>query len=134
GASADAAHVRTQTRMVLHQCVTCVCGPIVFVSSGLEADFLESFDVLLVLGVLAIAFVGKLAGCYLGAWLGRLDRRDAWAIAFGMNARGAMEIILGLLALQYGVIQEEMFVALVVLALLTSIVSGPMMRLFIAQP
>src|SRR5690606_1990995 len=130
----DSAHVRTQTRMVMHQFVTYIFAPIFFVSIGLEADFLESFDVLLVLGVLAIAFVGKLAGCYLGAWLGRLDRRDAWAIAFGMNARGAMEIILGLLALQYGVIQEEMFVALVVLALLTSIVSGPMMRMFIAQP
>ncbi len=130
----DSAHVRTQTRMVLHQFVTYIFAPIFFVSIGLEADFLESFDVLLVLGVLAIAFVGKLAGCYLGAWLGRLPTRDAWAIAFGMNARGAMEIILGLLALQYGVIQEEMFVALVVLALLTSIVSGPMMRMFIAQP
>jgi Kef-type K+ transport system membrane component KefB len=130
----DSAHVRTQTRMVLHQFVTYIFAPIFFVSIGLEADFLASFDVLLVLGVLVIAFAGKLAGCYLGAWLGRLPTRDAWAIAFGMNARGAMEIILGLLALQYGVIQEEMFVALVVLALLTSIVSGPMMRLFIAQP
>jgi Kef-type K+ transport system membrane component KefB len=130
----DSAHVRTQTRVVLHQFVTYIFAPIFFVSIGLEADFLASFDLLLVLGVLVIAFVGKLAGCYLGAWLGRLPTREAWAIAFGMNARGAMEIILGLLALQYGVIQEEMFVALVVLALLTSIVSGPMMRVFIRQP
>lgn len=130
----DSVHVRAQTRMVLHQFVTYIFAPIFFVSIGLEADFLESFNLPLVLGVLAIAFAGKLAGCYLGAWLGRLPTSDAWAISFGMNARGAMEIILGLLALQYGVIQDEMFVALVVLALLSSIVSGPMMRLFIAQP
>jgi mannitol/fructose-specific phosphotransferase system IIA component (Ntr-type) len=45
-----------------------------------------------------------------------------------------MEIILGLLALQYGVIQEDMFVALVVLALVSSILGGPMMRMFISQP
>ena len=34
-----------------------------------------------------------------------------------MNARGAMEMILGLLALQYGLIRETLFVALVVMAL-----------------
>jgi Kef-type K+ transport system membrane component KefB len=130
----DSAHIRTQTRRVLHQFVTYIFAPIFFVSIGLEADFLRSFDAPLVLGVLAIAFVGKLAGCYLGAWLGRLPRRDAWAISFGMNARGAMEIILGLLALRFGVIEEAMFVALVVLALVSSLVGGPMMRLFIAQP
>jgi Kef-type K+ transport system membrane component KefB len=117
----DSARLRPQTRMVLHQFVTYIFAPIFFVSIGLQADFLESFNLLLVLGVLAIAFVGKIAGCYLGAYLGRLSKRDSWAIAFGMNARGAMEIILGLLALQYGVIQEDMFVALVVLALVSSI-------------
>lgn len=130
----DSAHLRPQTRMVLHQFVTYIFAPIFFVSIGLEVNFLESFDLPLVLGVLAIAFVGKIAGCYLGAWLGRLPTNEAWAISFGMNARGAMEIILGLLALQYGVIQDEMFVALVVLALLSSIVSGPLMRFFIVQP
>jgi Kef-type K+ transport system membrane component KefB len=53
---------------------------------------------------------------------------EAWAIGFGMNARGAMEIILALLALQYGVISERVFVALVVLALVTSMMSGPMIQ------
>lgn len=130
----DSKHLRTQTRTVLHQFVTYIFAPIFFVSIGLEADFLANFNLPLVLGVLAVAFVGKIGGCMLGAHLGRLSRRDGWAISFGMNARGAMEIILGLLALEYGVIQEEMFVALVVLALLSSIVSGPMMRMFITQP
>jgi Kef-type K+ transport system membrane component KefB len=130
----DSSHMRAQTRTVLHQFVTYIFAPIFFVSIGLEADFLQYFNLPLVLGVLAVAFLGKLAGCMLGAHWGGLPRRDSWAISFGMNARGAMEIILGLLALQYGVIQEEMFVALVVLALLSSIVSGPLMSKFIDQP
>lgn len=129
----DSAHMREQTRTILHQFVTYIFAPIFFVSIGLQADFLASFNVPLILGVLAVAFVGKLAGCLVGARLGRLGRNDAWAIAFGMNARGAMEIILGLLALQYGVINDEMFIALVVLALLSSVVSGPMMNRFIRQ-
>ncbi len=45
-----------------------------------------------------------------------------------MNARGAMEIILGLLALQYKIIEPPLFVALVVMALVTSIISGPVMK------
>src|SRR5690606_12752740 len=130
----DSNHMRAQTRTVLHQFVTYIFAPIFFVSIGLEANFLENFNGPLILGVLVIAFVGKLAGCMLGARLGRLPTNDSLAISFGMNARGAMEIILGLLALQYGVIQEEMFIALVVLALVTSLVSGPLMRMFIAQP
>lgn len=130
----DSTHMRAQTRTILHQFVTYVFAPIFFVSIGLEADFLANFDLPLVLGVLVLAFVGKIAGCMLGARLGRLSTNDSWALSFGMNARGAMEIILGLLALQFGVIQSEMFVALVVLALVSSIVSGPLMNRFIHQP
>ena len=45
-----------------------------------------------------------------------------------MNARGAMEIILGTLALNAGLIDEKMFVALVIMALVTSMMSGPLMK------
>ncbi len=130
----DSTHMRPQTRSILHQFVTYIFAPIFFVSIGLEADFLGSFNWSLTLGVLVVAFAGKIVGCLIGARLGNLPVRDSWAIALGMNARGAMEIILGLLAMQYGVIQSEMFVALVVLALLSSIVSGPMMKMFVSQP
>lgn len=129
----DSSHMRQQTRTILHQFVTYIFAPIFFVSIGLEADFLANLNIPLTLGVLAVAFIGKFAGCFIGAWLGGLPRNEILAIGFGMNARGAMEIILGLLALELGVIQGEMFVALVVLALLSSVISGPMMRRFVAQ-
>jgi Kef-type K+ transport system membrane component KefB len=50
------------------------------------------------------------------------------AVGFGMNARGAMEIILGLIALENGLINEKLFVALVVMAIITSMSSGPLMK------
>jgi Kef-type K+ transport system membrane component KefB len=56
------------------------------------------------------------------------ERGEALAIGFGMNARGAMEIILGLIALENGLITEKLFVALVVMALVTSMTSGPLMK------
>src|SRR5260370_1347506 len=54
-----------------------------------------------------------------------MDARSSWAVGLAMNARGAMEIILGVLALRAGLIGERMFVALVVMALFTSLISGP---------
>ena len=50
-----------------------------------------------------------------------------------MNARGAMEIILGLLAREAGLIDDRMLVALVVMALVTSMLSGPMMERMLAR-
>jgi len=54
--------------------------------------------------------------------------RDAWAIAFGLNARGATGIILAGVGLAAGVIDDRIFVAIVFMALVTSILAGPMMN------
>jgi len=51
-----------------------------------------------------------------------------------MNARGAMEIILGAIALQNGVIATDLFVALVVMAVVTSAAVGPGLRLLGVRP
>jgi Kef-type K+ transport system membrane component KefB len=48
-----------------------------------------------------------------------LRERKAIAIGFGLNARGAMEIVLASTAPDYGLIEEHVFVALVVRALPT---------------
>jgi Kef-type K+ transport system membrane component KefB/mannitol/fructose-specific phosphotransferase system IIA component (Ntr-type) len=124
----DSQHLRQQTRTTLHHFISVIFAPLFFASIGLKVDFLAHFDLWLSLAVLAIACVGKLAGCVAGARLSGVQWRESWAIGFGMNARGAMEIILGLLALQAGVIDERLFVALVVMALATSLMSGPAMK------
>ena len=45
-----------------------------------------------------------------------------------MNARGELGIVLGLLAWEEGVIRERLFVALVILAITTSALAGPMLK------
>lgn len=125
----DSPHLRERTRMTMHHFISFIFAPLFFGSIGLSVDFGKNFDPLLCTLVLALACVGKVFGCAIGARLGGMARAEAWATGFAMNARGAMEIILGLLALQRGVIDERMFVALVVMAIGTSMLSGPMMRL-----
>ena len=58
--------------------------------------------------------LGFAAGYTLGAKAGGFNWREAGAVGFGLNARGAMEIILALLALEAGLLKEQVFVALVV--------------------
>ena len=83
--------------------------------------------------VIAVACVGKLIGAGWGARLGGMDWRSALSVGLAMNARGAMEMILGMLALQAGLIREQMFVALVVMALFTSLISAPSIHFLISR-
>lgn len=124
----DSPHLRRRTRTTIEQFISSIFAPIFFASIGLKADFAAHFDILLVLVVLVIATVGKVGACWFAAKLAGFERRDALAIGFGMNARGAMEIVLGLLALETGVITERLFVALVVMAIVTSMTSGVLMQ------
>ena len=129
----DSAHMRKRTKETLEQFVSFIFAPLFFVSIGLQVNFVTNFDPVLTLLVLTIAMVGKVAGCGLGAMASGLPQRESWAIGFGMNARGAMEIILALLAMQYGLIGERMFVSLVIMALVTSIASGPVMQMILRR-
>ncbi|HEY7711020.1 MAG TPA: cation:proton antiporter [Candidatus Entotheonella sp.] len=129
----DSSHLREQTRMVIQQFVSFIFAPLFFASIGLSVDFVRHFDAGLVFAVLIIACLGKVGGCSLGARWSGMPPHEAWALGFAMNARGAMEIILGMLALQFGVIHERLFVALVIMALVTSMLSGPMMQWFLGQ-
>lgn len=117
-----------RTRDSMFQFAVGVFAPIYFVSIALKVDFSNNFDLSLVLLVLLIAMVGKVCGAGLGAWLGGVAWRRALAIGFGMNARGAMEIILASVALESGLIDERVFVALVIMALVTTMLGGPMMQ------
>lgn len=130
----DSGHVREHTRRTLEHFVSVLFAPLFFATVGLRVDFLRAFDPGLVLLVLAVATAGKLLGCGLGARWAGTPAPEAWAIGLGMNARGAMEIILGLLALEHGVIDERLFVALVVMALVTSAASGPLIQRVLRPP
>ncbi len=127
----DSVHLREQAREIIHQFVTNFFAPLFFVSIGLKVNFIENFNPLIVAIVLVLAFVGKVLGATLGARLGGMTRNHSLAVGFGMNARGAMEIILGTLALNAGLISKPIFVALVIMALITSLTSGPIMKRFI---
>ena len=130
----DSRHLRERTRATIDQFVSAVLAPLFFASTALTVDFVANFDLVLVLLVFVVACAGKLLGCGFGARLAGMSVRESWAIGFGMNARGAMEIILASLALKVGLIGGHLFVALVIMALGTSLMSGPLMVRVLKRP
>ncbi len=129
----ESGHLRKRTSESIHQIVTNVFAPFFFASIGLRTDFVSKFDWKLTAVVIGVACVGKLLGAGWGARLGGMDRTSSLVVGLAMNARGAMEIILGILALQAGLIRESMFVALVIMALLTSLISAPLIHFLVRR-
>ena len=124
----DSVHLNERAREIIHQFVTNIFAPLFFVSIGLHVNFVQNFDLQLTLIVFMIACFGKIIGAGLGSYMGGLDLKNSLAVGFGMNARGAMEIILGTIAYKAGIIQANLYVALIIMALLTSIMSAPLMK------
>jgi Kef-type K+ transport system membrane component KefB len=124
----DSIHFSDKVKEIVHHFINNIFSPLFFVSIGLYIDFIHGFNLLIVVVIMIMAFSGKIIGAGVGSYLGGFTKRESLAIGFGMNARGAMEIILGLIALEVGLITEQIFIALVIMALVTSITSGPIMK------
>ncbi|MCW7752700.1 cation:proton antiporter [Desulfobotulus sp. H1] len=125
----DSAHLRERTRFTIDHFVSYIFAPIFFASIGLKVNFISHFDLQLVLLVTALAVICKVGSAFFGARWGGMRPRESLAAGFSMVSVGAMGIIVGLLALEAGIIEEKLFVALVIMAMGTSMISGPMIRI-----
>ncbi|MDQ1253471.1 MAG: hypothetical protein QG646_2638 [Euryarchaeota archaeon] len=118
---------RDNAHEMVYQFVMYFFAPLYFVSIGLRANFVESFNPVLVLMVLSIACIGKVLGVTFGLRVSKMSWKQSAVVGFALNARGAMEIILATVARDAGLIDDHLFVALIIMALVTSILSGPIM-------
>lgn len=112
--------------------VTAVLAPLFFATAGLRMDLtaLARPEILGAAGlVLAVAVVTKFAGAYVGARTARLGRWEAVALGAGLNARGAIEVIIAMVGLQLGVLSTAMYTVIVLVAIVTSLTAPPMLRL-----
>ena len=105
--------------------------PLFFVVTGLRTDIwlLDRPELWLITGVLlAVALLGKLFGAALAARLAGFDGRSSAVIGVLMNTRGLTELIVLNLALEKGVISDGLFAMLVIMALVTTLITGPMLK------
>ena len=133
GNGGDEQSARAQATMT--QFVLSFFAPLYFVSLGLDADFVTHFDPGLVLGLLAVACAFKIGAVLLGARLAGMPLdRGVRAVGCALNARGATGLVLASVGLEYGLIDQRLYVALVVISLATSLLAVPTLRHFTAPP
>jgi Kef-type K+ transport system membrane component KefB len=102
--------------------------PLFFVVTGLTMNIgaLNGGYVVLLVVIVACAMLGKIGPAYGAARLSRLDRRQSATIAALVNTRGLTELIALNVGLSAGIIDQRLFTILVLMALITTIATGPL--------
>jgi Kef-type K+ transport system membrane component KefB len=120
----------------LRTVVLWVFAPLFLASAGLRIDLttLTNPQTLWVAGtVLTVAITGKFVGAYLGARISRLSNREALAIGAGMNARGVVEVVIATVGLRLGVLTTATYTIIVLVAIITSLMAPPLLRLAMSR-
>jgi K+:H+ antiporter len=109
--------------------------PIFFALAGLNTtpDAFGGAGLGALLLILAVAIVGKVAGSAAAARSAGQSWRTSLAVGSLMNARGMMELIAIKVGLDIGVIGPDLFTMLMVMAIVTTVMTGPLLTLF-AEP
>lgn len=123
---------------VLHplEQVSGVLLPVFFVVTGLSVNIaaLDSGALLLLTIICAIASIGKLGPAYLGSRIGGLTPKDSAVVAVLVNTRGLTELIVLNTGLSEGLIYQRLFSILVLMALITTAATTPLLSLFRVPP
>ncbi|MEY2858107.1 MAG: hypothetical protein RLZZ74_2419 [Cyanobacteriota bacterium] len=105
--------------------------PVFFAYSGLKTQIgLLNRPVLWLLcgAVLIVAIAGKYIGTYVAARVSGVEKRDAMALGWLMNTRGLTELIVLNIGLKFGVISPLLFTMLVIMALVTTFMTSPLLE------
>ena len=107
-------------------------APLFFATAGLRLDLslLRGEALFWAIVLLLVALGLKFLGAYLGARLGGLTNREGFVLGSGLNARGALEIIIATVGLSLGVFNQTSFTIIVMIPLVTSLLASIGLRLF----
>jgi len=109
-------------------------APVFFATAGLRVDLglLGQDDAIAWAGVVvAVAIVAKFVGAFVGAKLAGQSNRAATALGAGLNARGALEIVIASVGLSLGVFTETAYTVIVIVPLITSIFAAVSLRIVV---
>jgi Kef-type K+ transport system membrane component KefB len=127
----DVPDLRDAVAQPIERFGTTLLLPIYFVVAGLQVNLstvgtsgLGEFGL-----IMLVAVGGKFAGAFVGARLAREGWRHSAALAILMNTRGLTELIVLSTGLQLGLLDQHLYSLLVLMAVLTTMMTGPLLRL-----
>lgn len=104
--------------------------PIFFISIGLSVD-LHSIDlasIWIIVGISAIAVVGKIVGAGTGALMAKLNLKEALQLGIGMVSRGEVGLIIAKIGLDSGYLSKDLFSSIIAMILITTVITPPLLR------
>jgi Kef-type K+ transport system membrane component KefB len=131
----DSAIARTFTRK-LEDLVTVLLLPAFFAFTGMRTQIglVAGVEQWLVCGlIMLVATAGKFGGTLVAARFSGLDWRDSTALGLLMNTRGLMELIVLNIGLDLRVISPALFAMMVLMALMTTMATAPLLHLLIPR-
>ncbi len=114
-----------RTRNVVSQMVHSVFVPLYFAGIGLQYDFFADFDWFIVTFVTVISIVAKFGGAWLGALGTALSREDRLSVGIAFTPSGVTGIVVADLALEHGILTTQVFVGIVISAIVSSLLVAP---------
>lgn len=106
-------------------------APVFFVMIGFSVDFVAvETHLTLFIAAVSTAVICKIAGSYAAARLAGLKDNESLAIGSMMMGKGAMELVFATIALEQGIIGNEVFSALVLMAFVATFLAPMMFRYF----
>lgn len=126
-----AAALRHEILVRLEQLSVLLLLPVFFLVAGLEVNVrgLSGENVLQLLAILAVAILGKYLGAYVGARSAKVPHWQANALGILMNTRGLTELVILKVGKDLGLLNEQLFTMMVIMALVTTIMTGPLLGL-----
>jgi Kef-type K+ transport system membrane component KefB len=113
-----------------------VLAPLFLAINGLAADLTALRDPQLAVAAVAavaLAVLSKSIGAYGGSRLAGLEHDAAMAVSSALNARGTVQLVVAATGLQLGLITRDGFTILVLVALVTSAMAGPLIRRYLRR-
>ena len=121
-----------EIRLKLETVTSVLLLPLFFALTGMRTrlDLLSGSDTWLWAGIVLVAAItGKMGGAVLAArWTGE-SWKDAWALGALLNTRGLVELIVLNVAYTAGVFSPTLFTILVVMALVTTMLTIPLLNM-----
>jgi len=109
--------------------------PIFFTLTGLRTDIwgLVAADLPWLALILAASILSKILPCYLAARVCGFSGPESWLLGSLMNTRALMELIVLNIAYDMGFLPQKMFTMLVLMAVITTMMTGPLIRLILPR-
>jgi Kef-type K+ transport system membrane component KefB len=100
-----------------------IFASIFFVSLGILVDFkqIELETLWFLLALTCVGIISKVLGCGIPAKLHGMNWKDSTAVGFGMTPRGEVAMIVALLGLDRGIINQPLYAAVIAMSLLTTV-------------